>query len=253
MTPMNDVTEPLKTRAKAKNPGAKVTAKATKAPAKTVTAKAKSVAKIVKQDPTHPYAMVAVIKKGKKASAKVAKPALDAELATMAAIHNAAMAEMVEASTYAVPEPVPTEAEASQALPAEVEDAAFDQTAPEPVVEPEPELVAETAAVEPVKATKAAKPAKAEPADDKANTAPAKGANVMSWALAESGILPEPVAIPESNAPMRAHIAAMHAKAAAGDLEGVKSYLIGGTNTYSKLARNYRGALVRYLEVSKAA
>jgi hypothetical protein len=70
------------------------------------------------------------------------------------------------------------------------------------------------------------------------------GQVAQAMAQAQAGVLPPVPAIPDSNASARKHAARLLALAEAADLGGLEGYFIGGTNTYSRLLRGYRGALL---------
>lgn len=75
-----------------------------------------------------------------------------------------------------------------------------------------------------------------------------KGIVANAWAAVERGEMPEPLTFPASNIYAKVHADKLHALTEAGDRDGLSSYPIGGTNTYSKALRSYRDALLAYLD-----
>jgi hypothetical protein len=71
-----------------------------------------------------------------------------------------------------------------------------------------------------------------------------------AWILAEGGVLPNPLCFPVSNYWSQSHADKLHALALQGDAEGLAAYVLGGTNTYAKALRDYRLALLTYLQVA---
>jgi hypothetical protein len=78
----------------------------------------------------------------------------------------------------------------------------------------------------------------------------ARSTTINAWEAARRGELPAPLIVPESNAHVRKRADAFRAMAEAGDLEGLTSAEIGGTNTYAKALRSYRDALVHYVKLA---
>lgn len=62
------------------------------------------------------------------------------------------------------------------------------------------------------------------------------------------GRLPAAPTFPESNYWMTKHAFRLHELAAAGDVEAVRAYEIGGCNTYSRALRGYRDLLIAVID-----
>lgn len=74
-----------------------------------------------------------------------------------------------------------------------------------------------------------------------------KGITADAWAAVERGEMPAPLNFPASNCYAQIHADNLLQMTEAGDVDSLKAYPIGGTNTYSKALRSYRDALLAYL------
>ena len=77
-----------------------------------------------------------------------------------------------------------------------------------------------------------------------------KGITADAWAAVERGEMPGPLNFPASNIYAKVHADNLLQMTEAGDVDGLTSYPIGGTNTYSKALRSYRDALLAYLSTT---
>jgi hypothetical protein len=103
-----------------------------------------------------------------------------------------------------------------------------------------------------VEAAVLAQAAKQGAAKGKAKKAAKKPA-AYAWASAAQGRLPKVPAVPESNRHALKHFKALRALAVDGDAVGLESYPLGqGTNTYARMMRSYRDALLLALGTKTA-
>lgn len=78
----------------------------------------------------------------------------------------------------------------------------------------------------------------------------ASGLMAKAEAAVKDGAVPPAPTFPVSNYWSQRKADAIHALVTAGDLEGLRAYEVGGTNTYAKALRRYRELCIGYLEAA---
>ena len=71
---------------------------------------------------------------------------------------------------------------------------------------------------------------------------------VIAMEQAQAGKLPDPMEVPASNKHAGLHATKLRALAEAGDAIALRDHQITGTNSYAKMLRAYRDALLTYVE-----